>query len=372
MEKQKQTRRLLSLDALRGFDMFFIMGGAGLLAALATVLPCSFTQALAEQMGHVKWDGLTQHDTIFPLFLFIAGISFPFSLAKQREQGKSAGAIYGKIIRRGITLVVLGFLYNGLLKFDFEHFRFASVLARIGLGWMFAALLFVNLKVVTRACIAVAILVGYWLFMVYVPVPGAESGPLTYEGNWVGYIDRMMLPGYLIQGNFFDPEGLLSTIPAIVTAMLGMFTGEFIKDQSAGLNDRRKVLYLVGAGVVLLVIGLIWAQVFPLNKRLWSSSFVCVVGGYSVLMFALFYYIIDVLEWRRWTFFFKIIGLNSITIYLAQRFINFWFTSDVLFNGFIEHVLPEEMWAFAKYAGYITVCWCFLYFLYRQRIFLKV
>ena len=168
MDTQKQSRRLLSLDALRGFDMFFIMGGASLFVALATLCPTPFFQAIAEQMHHVEWNGLTHHDTIFPLFLFIAGISFPFSLAKQRERGKTEGEIYRKIVRRGLTLVLLGFVYNGLLHFDFEHQRYASVLGRIGLAWMFGALLFVRTRVLTRVWITAAILVGYWLLLAFI------------------------------------------------------------------------------------------------------------------------------------------------------------------------------------------------------------
>lgn len=370
MEKQKQSRRLLSLDALRGFDMFFIMGGASLFVALATLFPNSFFQAIGEQMHHVEWDGLAHHDTIFPLFLFIAGISFPFSLEKQREQGKSEPDIYKKIVRRGITLVLLGCVYNGLLQFDFANLRCASVLARIGLGWMFAALLFVHFRTSVRAWIAGAILVGYWVWMAFIPVPGAEAGPFTLEGNWVGYVDRLLLPGRLHQG-FFDPEGLLSTLPGIVTAMLGMFTGEFIKLRKEGWTDKRKVAGLVLAGALLLVVGLLWSLVFPINKKLWSSSFVCVVGAYSVWMFALFYYIVDVLEWRRWTFFFQVIGVNSITIYLAQRFIDFSYTSQSLFGGLVGW-MPEAAQPLVGSIGYIAVCWGFLYFLYRQRIFLKV
>ncbi len=370
MEKQKQPRRLLSLDALRGFDMFFIMGGASLFVALATLFPNPFFQEVAEQMEHVEWDGLRHHDTIFPLFLFIAGISFPFSLEKQREQGKMWGEIYKKIIRRGCTLVLLGCVYNGLLQFDFANLRCASVLARIGLGWMFAALMFVHFRTSVRAWIAGAILVGYWVWMAFIPVPGAESGPFTLEGNWVGYVDRLLLPGRLHQG-FFDPEGLLSTLPGIVTAMLGMFTGEFVKLQKEGLTDKRKVFGLVVAGGLLLGIGLLWSLVFPINKKLWSSSFVCVVGAYSVWMFALFYYIVDVLEWRRWTFFFQVIGVNSITIYLAQKFINFSYTSKQLFGGLIGW-MPETAQPLVSALGYVAVCWGFLYVLYRQRIFLKV
>ena len=371
MENKTHSQRLLSLDALRGVDMFFIMGGASLFVALATLLPTPFIQAVAGQMNHVEWNGLTHHDTIFPLFLFIAGISFPYSLEKQRERGMTEAAIYKKIIRRGITLILLGCVYNGLLSFDFAHLRYTSVLARIGLGWMFAALLFVRFKWLMRVGITVSLLVGYWLIMAFIPVPGTgEAGPFTLEGNWVGYIDRLFLPGRLHE-RIFDPEGLFSTIPAVATAMLGMFTGEWVKVRREELTDSKKVLYLVAAGAVLLVAGWLWSLVFPVNKKLWTSSFVCVVGAYSVWMFALFYYVIDVLGWRKWTFFFKVIGVNSITIYLAQVFINFTFTANAIFGGFIG-LFPETAQPLLGAMAYIAVCWGFLYFLYRQRIFLKV
>ena len=273
--------------------MFFIMGGASLFVALATLCPTPFFQAIAEQMHHVEWNGLTHHDTIFPLFLFIAGISFPFSLAKQRERGKTEGEIYRKIVRRGLTLVLLGFVYNGLLHFDFEHQRYASVLGRIGLAWMFGALLFVRTRVLTRVWITAAILVGYWLLLAFVPAPDAQgAGVFTMEGSFVGYVDRLLLPGRLHK-TIHDPEGILSTLPAIATALLGMFTGEFVKWQREGLTDRKKVGWMVLAGTVLLGVGLLWSLCFPINKNLWTSSFVCVVGAYSVWMFALFFYVVE-------------------------------------------------------------------------------
>ena len=176
MEKQKTPQRLQSLDALRGFDMFFIMGGATLIAAIAAFWPNDFTQWLAAQMDHVKWDGLAHHDTIFPLFLFIAGISFPFSLNKQLENGKSIQDIYLKIIRRGLMLVFLGLVYNNLMKFEFDTLRFCSVLSRIGLGWMFGALIFTSVKSNRiRAAIIAGILLGYWLITILIPAPDANG-----------------------------------------------------------------------------------------------------------------------------------------------------------------------------------------------------
>lgn len=371
-EKKQMPQRLQSLDALRGFDMLFIMGGAALIASIATIFPNGFTQFLAEQMGHVEWNGLAHHDTIFPLFLFIAGISFPFSLEKQRLQGKSEADIYKKIIRRGLTLVVLGIVYNGFLsKLDFANQRYASVLARIGLGWMFGALIFMNTKWKTRAQIVTITLVAYWIITAFVggfDAPGAD--PLSREGCIQGSIDRLLLPGRLCYGDF-DPEGLFSTFPAICTALLGMFMGEWVKYKKEGLTESRKVLYMVYAGLALLAVGLLWSLVFPVNKMIWSSSFVCVVGAYSVLMFALFYYIIDVKNHRSWILFFTVIGMNSITIYLAQSFIKFSYTSDKVFGGLIG-LFPETVQPFLVQAAYITVCWLFLYFLYKKRVFLKV
>jgi len=373
--------RLASIDALRGFDMLFIMGGAGLITALAKWMPCGFTEVLAEQMEHVEWNGLRHHDTIFPLFLFIAGISFPFSLVKQRLQGRSEWAIHRKIIWRGLMLVFLGMVYNGLLNFDFDSLRYASVLGRIGLAWMFAALIFIHTGWKARVGITAFLLVGYWLVAGFIPAPDADGADIfTAQGSFVGYVDRILLPGIIYYGNL-DPEGILGVVPAIGTALLGMFTGEWVKafpvpsqeGKSSSPLDRVgvRLLLMVVAGIVLLVVGLLWNEVFPINKKMWTSSFVLVVGAYSVLMFALFYYIIDVLGWRRWTFFFTVIGMNSITIYLGQKFINFSYTTDKLFGGLVK-LMPEDSQAFFSKAAYIAVCWLFLYFLYRKRVFLKV
>lgn len=364
----EKTKRLLSLDALRGFDMFFIMGGETLFVALSVLFPGAFFGVLAQQMHHVAWNGFACYDLVFPLFLFIAGISFPFSLAKQRERGLAAPTIYKHIIRRGVVLVLLGFVYNGLLQFDFEHMRYASVLGRIGLAWMFAALIFINTRTITRVVIALAILVGYWLLLAFVPAPdGMGEGVYTIKGSLVGYVDRMWLPGRL-HGGIHDPEGLLSTLPAIVTAMLGMFAGELMKSDKTPV---RKLVLLAGGGIVLVLVGLLWDLCFPINKNLWTSSFVCFVGGLSALLFALFYYVIDILECRSWTKFFTVIGVNSITIYLAQEIVGFGRISEFFLGGVIR-LSPESARPFLQAAGYIAVCWLFLWFLNRRKIFLRV
>jgi predicted acyltransferase len=264
-------------------------------------------------------------------------------------------------------------VYNGFFKFDFENLRIASVLGRIGLAWAVAAILFINFKPMTRAIIAAVTLIAYWLLICHVPapdVPGAD--PLSMEGNLIGYIDRLLMPGTLIYDNGrFDPEGLLSTVPAVVTAMLGMFTGEFVKVPEEKISGKRKSLYMAGAAAALLAIGLLWSLDFPINKKLWTSSFTLVVGAYSLGMFALFYYIIDVKGWQKWTLFFRVIGLNSITIYMAQRIISFS-SINRFFLGGLAGLVPEAWGTFILSAGYVAICWLFLYFLYRKNIFLKI
>ncbi|MBQ8553247.1 MAG: DUF5009 domain-containing protein [Alistipes sp.] len=367
-----KNERLTSLDTLRGFDMFFIMGLSGLIVSICALWPNPVTNAIAEQMSHVEWNGLRHHDTIFPLFLFLAGVSFPFSYAKQQAAGASRKAIYWKIFRRAAVLILLGMVYNGLFRLNFENLRVASVLARIGLAWMGAALLYINFSVKTRAWIAGAILVVYALLSKFVgapDVPGAD--PLSMEGSLVGYVDRLLLPGRLYVDNNFDPEGLLSAVPAVVTAMLGMFTGELIRLPKEQMTGERKTVWMIIGAVVLAVVAWAGNYFVPINKMLWSSTFVCAVGSYSLAMMALFYYIIDVRGWTGWTLPFRVVGMNSITIYLAQSIIGFGGIARFFFGGVAG--LCSEPWAeVVTDASFVLVCWLFLYFLYRQKIFLKV
>ena len=359
-------KRLLSIDALRGFDMLFIMGFAGLLVAICQLFPDGDSCWLARQMSHVDWDGLRHHDTIFPLFLFISGMTFPFSAEKRQLGGATKGQLFLQALRRGLVLVALGLVYNKFFDLKLATLRFPSVLARIGLAWMFAARLFLAFRWKTRAVIAAVILVGYQLLLL-IPAPDAAgAGPLTYEGNIVGYIDRLIMPEHLLSKGKFDPEGLLSTLPAIVTAMLGQFTGEFVRS-----SQRNKTGKMLLAAAVLLAVGLVWSLWFPINKKLWTSTFVLVVGAYSVAMYALFYWIIDVKGWKKWTFFFEVIGLNSITIYMAQRIIPFS-SVNKFFLGGLAGLCPEPVGKVILAAGYVAVCWLFLLFLYRKKVFLKV
>lgn len=364
-----QGGRLQSLDTLRGMDMLFIMGFAALIVSICKLFPGGEGCWLERNMHHAQWHGLLHHDTIFPLFLFIAGVTFPFSFAKKQSLGVSKGKIWWDVIRRGMVLALLGLVYNGLFQFKMP-LRFASVLGRIGMAWMFAAMLYMCVKRKWRVVIATVILVGYWLLLRFVHAPDVPVGadPFSLDGNLCGYVDRVLLPGKIYRGNF-DPEGILALLPAIVTAMLGMFTGEFVR--SEGASGPRKTVYMIAAGAVMLALGLAWSLVFPINKQLWTSSFVLVVGAYSLLCFAVLYYIVDVRGHNRWTLPFRVIGMNSITIYMAQQIIDFRKIGK-FFVGGIARLSPDPVGDVVVHLAYVVVCWLFLWFLYKHKVFLKV
>ena len=370
-EKKPAQERLVSLDALRGFDMFWIMGGEGIFISLASLTGWPVFKWCAGQLEHVPWHGFHFYDMIFPLFLFIAGISFPFSLRRRLEKHENTASLYRHIIFRGLILVVLGILYNNGLRFNLPELRYGSVLGRIGLAWMFAALIFINTKRTARIIWCCSLLIGYYLLLLLFPANDLGSNDIfSREGNLASYLDRILLPGKLYLGNH-DPEGILSTIPAVSTALLGMFTGEFLLSDYLKDKPLKRVLLMIIAAIILMAAGMLWNLVFPINKNLWTSSFVCWVGGLSLLLFTAFYLIIDVWHFKKWAFFFVVIGMNPITIYLAERIINFRSASNFFFGG-ISDLLPEAWTPLINAIGVTVIGWVFLYFLYKKKIFLKV
>jgi predicted acyltransferase len=379
LQSQASTR-LMSLDALRGFDMFWIIGGEELLRSIAKLSGSSRFVELAQQhTHHPEWNGFSFYDLIFPLFMFIAGVAVPFSFASHRAKGQGELALHWRVIRRGILLVLLGLIYNGLLKFnftlhfeqasdgarqlvtDFSHVRFCSVLGRIGLGYMFAALIVLHTKPRNQFLTAIGLLLGYWAALKFIPVPGIGTGSLE-PGQTVGdFIDRHLIPGRLHVG-IRDPEGLFSTIPSIATVLFGVTAGHWLRRvDRAGLT---KAVGLALAGAVSLACAFAWDKVFPFNKNLWTSSFVLLTSGYSLILLSIFYLIVDVWKIRGWSFFFVVIGANAITIYLGQSLIRFDELGRLVFTHDLHPVLQESTGLALK--------WILLWFLYRQRIFLRV
>jgi predicted acyltransferase len=365
------SQRLLSLDTLRGFDMFWITGGEEIFHLLAKTTGWLWAIALARQFTHVEWNGFRAYDLIFPLFLFLAGVSTPFALGSRLEKGTPRSRLLRKVVQRGLLLVGLGILYNnGLFHTEWENMRYPSVLARIGLGGMFAQVLYLYFHPRIQMLWLVGILLGYWAILMLVPVPGCGAGHLTMDCNPASYLDRTLLPGHLHKG-IHDPEGLLSTLPAIATALLGIFAGNLLRTDISGISKPLKVAYLSLAGLVCLLLAYGWNLLLPINKNLWTSSFVLCAGGWSLLLLALFYGIVDVMNWRRWTFFFVVIGMNAIVIYLIGHFIDFEYTTRALFGGILGF-FPEPVQLVGGMVAYVMVQWSFMYLLYRNKLFLRI
>ena len=362
-------KRVASIDALRGFDMFWIAGGERIIHALYKVWPGSGTRVLDTQFEHVPWDGFHFYDLIFPLFVFTVGLVLPFSLTRRIEEGSNRGQLYRHIVQRFLTLFLFGLIYNRLLDFNIHNVRIPGVLQRIALAYLFAGLIIMLTGIRGQAIVAGSILVVYWLIMWLVPVPGVPHADwATPAGNLAGYLDRHIIPLRFCCYPFGDNEGLLSTLPAISTCLLGVLAGHWLR--SSQYSPQRKAQGLAVAGVASLFVGWLWSLQFPIIKNVWSSSFVLWAGGWSLLLLALFYWIIDVRGYQRWSFFFKVIGMNAITIYLVDRFFRFDVITDVFLHGLrpvFGHYDPVIWSSCVVFTG-----WLFLYFLYRQKIFLRV
>lgn len=361
--------RLLSLDTLRGFDMFWIIGGEELVHALSKLYPNYFWSQFSKQLEHPYWNGFTFYDLIFPLFIFLAGVSTPFSIGKALNDGKSKKEILLKVLKRGLILILLGIVYNnGLQIKPIDDIRFMSVLGRIGIAYVFANITFLYVKETFLIYWFAGLIVAYWLILKFTSAPGFPMGDLSMEGNFASFFDRNVLPGKLSRG-IHDTVGLFNNIPAISNALAGIITGIFLQKQK--ITPTKKALYMALAGLLAVIIAQIWNLDFPINKNLWSSSFVMQTVGLSLLLFALFYYVIDVLKYTRWTLFFQVIGMNSILIYISGKFIDWEFTADAFFK-WLGQLTGEPYSILVLAIVLVLIKWLFLKFLYDKKVFLRV
>ena len=395
------SQRLRSVDALRGFDMFWIIGAEDLVHGLNKISNNDVARVMAEQLDHEDWEGFHFYDLIFPLFVFIAGVSLVFSLSKTIETAGRAAAVW-RVIRRGVILFLLGIFYYGGFSHDWPNIRLMGVLNRIALCYLFAGLAFCFFRFKGLLAVCAALLVGYWALLAYVPFPdvrpkpgGAQticretgftnvaqlnlastnliSGVYLKGVNLANYVDQKYLPGMKWDGTW-DPEGLLSTLPGIATCLLGIFAGLLLKTQS--VQDRYKVHYLLFAGLAAVMLGHLWGLHFPVIKKIWTSSYVLVAGGYSALLLGFFYLLIDVWKYQNWCQPFVWIGMNSITVYMASNIISFdrlglrlaggdvkRFFDNAVTPGFGDLVVALVGLGFA-----IWLC----QFLYRKKMFLRL
>jgi predicted acyltransferase len=365
-----KEERLGSLDALRGFDMLMIAAADAIIEGLHKASDSAPVQFIVGQFTHKKWEGFAFYDLIFPLFVFMAGVSIVYSLDKALERG-GAGSAAWRVSRRAVVLFFLGVFYNGGISHGFTQIRWMGVLQRISIAYLFASLIYLlcarNWKVI--AGVTVAILVAYWGILSFVPVPGQSEVSFEEGKNIVNYLDIQYLPGKKYDGQW-DPEGLLSNLPAIATCLLGVLSGMLLKNPN--IVPQRKAITLLVAGAALVALGFLWGLQFPVVKKLWTSSYVLVAGGYSMLLLGAFYQVIDIWKFRRGIGPLIWVGANALTIYLLTSIMEFSKISQKLFGG-----AEIKGWMGSWHDAFIGLVSAVLIialagFLYRRKIFIRV
>lgn len=369
LHKFSSTARVVSVDALRGFDMFWIIGADYFVRALGKISDSPSASFFSTQLQHVKWEGFRFYDLIFPLFVFLLGMSVVFSLPKYvAERGKVTAHV--RVFRRSVLLFLLGALRDGGLEDLASESPFSGVLQRMAWCYLGAALIFMNVRVKAQVAIFCAILIGYWALVSFAPHPdlGAAGTTFNQKENFVDWVDHKFLP-MKEEGQYSESEGLLSTIPAIATALLGVFAGLILRDSR--FSDWKRVGIFAGAGVLMVVAGYLWGLQFPIVKKIWTSSFVLVAGGYSCLLLALFYCVVDVLKFQRWAIPLIWIGANPLLIYMLSEFIDFRNIARRIVGGPVADQFGQYGELFIL-AVAIVIVFLFARFLYHRKIFLRV
>ncbi|MBI5395147.1 MAG: DUF5009 domain-containing protein [Verrucomicrobia bacterium] len=363
--------RVMSIDALRGFDMFWIIGGKYLFLCLVAALnaPQPVPAWLKTTMEHSRWNGFTFWDLIMPLFLFIVGAAMPFSFSKHLALGEPKRAIYRRMAWRVVVLWVLGMMVQGnLLALDLSKLKvFSNVLQCIACGYVVAGVVLLHVPRRFHPWITAALLLGYWLAMVFIPVPGLGAGVLEDDRNLAAHIDRLVLGRF----NAGHHTWILSTMSFSAMVMLGMHAGQLLQSRQP---ERRKLLWLLAAGGAGLALGWIWSFWFPINKPMSTSSMVLWASGWCFLLLALFYGVIDVLRWRAWAFPLVVIGANALFAYMVSHLFMEQITGmgRVLFGGMARHMEPFGWKPFTITGGSVLLIWLMLLFLYRRKIFWRV
>jgi len=363
--------RLVSLDAFRGLTI----------AGMVLVNQPGSWAYVYPPLAHAEWNGWTPTDLIFPYFLFIVGVAIPFSFARRLSEGAGRADLMRHVARRSVILIALGLAMRAIPDFDFGDMRLAGVLQRIGLVYFAAAGSYVLLSQRARWVLAPTLLLGYWALMTLVPVPGYGAGDLSPDGNLAAYLDRILMPGRLYQGTW-DPEGFLSTVPAVGTSLLGIFTGEWLRSR----HDRTELTVgLLVNGVVLIGLGLLWNTAFPINKNLWSSSYVVFTAGTALLLFGALYWLIDV-KGRRgpWETWMVVYGMNAIAVFVASGMLTKTLVrirvggadGTSLYNWIYETLFRS--WAgdyngsLAFAVSYVLFWLGLMWLLHRRRIYIKI
>jgi len=298
------NERLMSLDVFRGATM----------AAMLLVNNPGDWDNLYSQLDHAAWNGWTFTDLIFPFFLWIVGVAIPLSLGRRLENGEPRQKAVWRILRRSVIIIALGVALNGFPRYDFSTIRFPGVLQRIGVCYLFASLIFINTTIRGQVIATLSLLAGYWLLMALMPVPGWGRGLLSEHGNFSEFVDTLLLHGHMWrETRTYDPEGIVSTIPAIATVLFGIMSGQLLRSR---LSAPEKTAWLFVAGNFLLLAGQIMNYWLPINKKLWTSSYAVFMAGMAMNVFAVCYWLVDVKGRKTWAGPFAVYGMNAITVFV--------------------------------------------------------
>jgi predicted acyltransferase len=361
--------RLVSLDVFRGITI----------AGMVLVNNPGSWEHIYWPLEHARWHGWTPTDLVFPFFVFIIGVAIPLAFARRIESGGSKRDLYLKIVRRTLIIFAIGLFLNGLPDFGLADYRIPGVLQRLAVCYFFASIIFLNTKYRTQIAIAIGLLIFYWLLVRLIPAPGFAAGDLTKEGSLPSYIDRVVFgPHVWAQARVYDPEGLLSTIPAISTALMGVLTGTWLRTEKTRY-EKAAGMFVVGA--VCVAIGWAWNAFFPINKALWTSSYVMFTGGLALQFLSICYWLIDIKGYRRWAKPFEVFGLNAIALYVVADLIAMLLgvvkVGGAPLGGWIyDHIFSS--WASPINASlafaicFVLVCLGLMWILYQRKIFLKV
>jgi predicted acyltransferase len=376
MSITKKPERLKSLDALRGFDMLWIIGGQKVISHLAKASDIGFLNTIENQMHHVKWEGFHFYDLIMPLFLFMVGISIPFSLTKRLSMGDSQKKIYLHTLKRSLILFVLGMICQcHLLSFDIDQMHFIhDTLQAIAIGYMFSVLIFTRLNLKFQIALTGGLLLLYWIILTFIPVPGQQPGVLLPQSNIAKYVEQMVF------GRFDDGPSsytwLLGSLGFVATVMSGVLASTIIrgKIRLPGLKSSNeqihKTVMLSGVGVTLVVLSLVFSIWFPVIKPIWNPTFVLLTSGISFLFIALFYFVIDVRGYHRWSFWLRVIGMNSIAVYMAVHMVNFEDVARHLVFGLEQ--FTNAYYPFIKSLTRLVIIYIIMYWMYKKDTFIKV
>jgi predicted acyltransferase len=368
----KETGRMASLDVFRGLTI----------AGMILVNNPGSWEHIYSPLEHAAWHGLTPTDLVFPFFLFIVGVSITLALGKRAERGGPRRDLYVKIVRRTLLIFALGLFLTGLPFDDLSTWRIPGVLQRIAVCYLCASLIFLNTSWRTQTIIAAALLVFYCLLMTMTPVPGFGAGNLTMEGNLAAYVDRAVL-GRHTWKPLYDPEGILSTVPAVVTTLCGVLTGHLLRSRRTPLE---KLVWMFASGDACMFVGWAWGYWFPVNKALWTSSYVLVTAGLALQLLALCYWLVDVRGRSRWAKPFLVFGANALAVYFLSEFFSHvisWLTfarpdgtrvdaRTLLFER-LSHSWLSPLNASLVLALCTVLLWLgVMAILYRRKIFIKV